>query len=200
MKSNLHEVVFGSSQLDRWSGYVVPVRESRWCVRIVVSDRATGKRRTLNRTLNGTREDAEAVLADALQRGQQGYDVPFAVPEALEDLSPKLKEKIGLTGAMSEMLACSAVLKRGYDCFRSVAVTGACDIVALDSRTGRMCRIEVKTASRVYGDLKYLLRAAQKERHDVLALVVLKESKVEFRPDLDEWFSGLELRSCTSNA
>jgi hypothetical protein len=84
-----------------------------------------------------------------------------------------------------------------HDTFRSIANTGACDLIALEHATGRLCRVEVKTAHRsvlngTRGELKYVMPPRQKPNHDVLALVVLKESTVEFRPDIKEWFLALE--------
>lgn len=196
-----HDRVFGRSVVDRWSGYVSPAKNNSWRIRVVITNVETGKRRTLNSTVRCAREAAEGLLQAALQRGREGYDLELHESDTILDLTPKLRAKAGSTGAMSEILVCLALLKRGYDVYRSVAVSGACDLIALNHTIGVACRIEVKTSHRkVSGDLRFTLKDCQRENHDVLALVTLIDSTVEFRPNIEAWFQGSKEAECVPNA
>lgn len=100
------------------------------------------------------------------------------------ELNPYLKVcTTGQTGAMSEMLVCVDLLKRGFDVFRAVAQSCSCDIVAL--RNGRMFRVEVKTAyRRKTGTVGVSLRPDQKEKFDILAMVWLDNNEIVYEPSL----------------
>lgn len=191
-KPNLHEIMFPERINDIWSGYVRPAN-GRWVVRLVAYDPETRKRRSYNRTYSGTREQADLIMEAALERAR-AFTNPFKPDDTAGvpfDLTIEAKSKIR-AGSMSEMIACAALLRRGYDTYRSVAAAGACDLIALDPKTGLTCRVEVKTAHRLAELLKFALPVHQRDRHDVLALVVLRESSVEFRPDIGTWFTSLE--------
>jgi Holliday junction resolvase-like predicted endonuclease len=100
-----------------------------------------------------------------------------------------LKFKTPAVGAMSELIVCADLLRQGYDVYRSVAPVGACDIIVLKDR--RLCRVEVKTARRApSGRAQYNEDACNPESYDVLALVFLEESLIEYRPNVEEWFEN----------
>jgi hypothetical protein len=61
---------------------------------------------------------------------------------AYTSLAPNLSSSN--TGAVSELIVCADLLKKGYEVFRSVSATCSCDVIAL--RDGICTRIEVRSA------------------------------------------------------
>lgn len=154
----------------------------------------TGKRLTASQTLYGTEEEARAELIEALERVRKGDQQPFGTriegSRVPVDLIAKLK--MGATGAVSEMMVCIDLLRRGFDVYQSVAACGSCDLIALKYGSARACRIEVKTAQRrKRGTLCYGQRKYQDRNHDVLALVVLKEGKITYTPSIEQWVNDV---------
>lgn len=91
----------------------------------------------------------------------------------------------GATGAISELLASSDLLKRGYEVFRALNSQAVCDL-AIISKEGTLLRIEVKSATLgVSGNLLYPKRASQKGKHDILA-AVLADGRIDYMPPLPE--------------
>ncbi len=82
-------------------------------------------------------------------------------------------------------------ISKGYDVYRSVAPVGDCDIIILKQR--RLCRIEVKTARRTpSGRARYNQDTCRPESYDILALVFLQESLIQYQPSIEAWFECAE--------
>lgn len=96
----------------------------------------------------------------------------------------------GTTGTVSELLVCVDLLKRGYEVFRSMSPACSCDLAALKDHV--LCRIEVKTGFRsaTKKNIHYSMNSKQVGQHDVLAIVLVGENIIEYRPTLEEWFAS----------
>ena len=88
----------------------------------------------------------------------------------------------GSVGAISELIACYDLLKRGYQVFRAVSPHSHCDVVAY--RNGKPERIEVRTAYKNKAGKLIYPGTKHTGRYDYLALVVGTE--VTYIPDLPE--------------
>lgn len=100
--------------------------------------------------------------------------------------SPMLQNK-GSTGAISELLACAELLKRGYSVFRSVSPACSCDIVAFGN-SGKLIRVEVKTAYKFKsGCIQCHVPKSQIGKHDVLAQVFLATGQIVFIPPIESF-------------
>lgn len=131
----------------------------------------------VRRTRYATKEDAEDVLA---QIETPNFDIQIGE-------SARGAMKIGSAGAVAELLVCTDLLRRGFDVYRSVSVNAACDVVAGHS-DGRLCRIEVKSAVTRNGATRFKRHRYDRSKHDALALVFLREHRIEYIPPVLEWF------------
>lgn len=95
--------------------------------------------------------------------------------------------KNGVIGGIAELLVCGDLLLKGFDVYRSLTINGECDVIAL--KDGLMCRIEVKSARIVQGRPRFSEHKLVAKNFDVLALAYLREQKIEYRPDVTEWFN-----------
>ncbi len=85
----------------------------------------------------------------------------------------------GSTGALSEMLVCAEMLRRGYHVFRSISPSCPCDLILM--RDGRLIRAEVKSGT-VYkktGRIAYS-KPRNGSAHDML--VVLPDGAIVVDP------------------
>jgi hypothetical protein len=83
-------------------------------------------------------------------------------------------------GAISELLVCADLLKKGYEVFRAVSQHCSCDLAILKDKA--LVRVEVRTAfMNGKGELNYA--KPKPEKSDVLALV-LKDGNIFYRPEL----------------
>lgn len=102
------------------------------------------------------------------------------------DSNSNIACKIGAVGATGELLVAADLLRQGFDVFRSVASNAACDLIALMGN--RLCRIEVKCAViDKHGRVRFKHLGFDPAKHDVLALVFLKDCRIEYRPTLASW-------------
>lgn len=86
------------------------------------------------------------------------------------------------TGAISEMVVCADLLKMGFSVFRSISAACDCDIIAM--KDGRIIRVEVKTAYKLpSGSILCPKKKSQAGKHDVLAMVFLRENSITYKPD-----------------
>ena len=86
-------------------------------------------------------------------------------------------------GAASELAVCSDLLAKGYHVFRAVSPSCCCDIAIVVG--AKMLRVEVKTACRSAIKPENLTFPKPKNEFDLLALVVLGDRHIEYRPPLD---------------
>jgi Holliday junction resolvase-like predicted endonuclease len=98
----------------------------------------------------------------------------------------------GNTGAVSELVVCADLLKKGYEVFRSVSPSSSCDLIVL--KDGKTLTIEVRTGC-VNSDGTH--RYSGRVKASVLAVVVMNlkdnsevEMKVHYVPELSK--SGIE--------
>ena len=97
----------------------------------------------------------------------------------------------GNLGAMSELMVCADLLKRGFDVYRSVTRTGLFDLIA--AKNGIVCRVEVKTAHKLsQGGLSSRFRPNQIGTHDIAAYVLIREGKIQYSRDIQKWFDEKE--------
>jgi hypothetical protein len=82
----------------------------------------------------------------------------------------------GNTGAISELVVCTDLLQKGYDVFRALSPSSACDLVAL--KNGQCYRVEVKTRPH----LNLTVTRRQKGLQDVMAVVSHKGEIAYSRP------------------
>lgn len=106
--------------------------------------------------------------------------------------------KIGAVGAVAELLVCTDLLKQGFDVFRSVASNAACDLIAAHD-DGRLCRVEVKSAVTRNGSTRFKRHRFDTSKHDILALVFLREHRIEYSVSVKEWFDLSREMSQTEN-
>ena len=148
-------------------------------------------------TINGTRvrrkgfatvDEAEAALADL----EPNPDIQLGAAFVHGTL------KIGAIGAVSELLVCTDLLKQGFDVFRSVSSNAACDLIAANN-DGRLCRVEVKSAVTRKGVTRFKRHRLDSSKHDVLALVFLREHRIEYSVSVREWFDQSGKMSETEN-
>jgi hypothetical protein len=96
----------------------------------------------------------------------------------------------GTTGAISELVVATDLLRRGYSVFRSLSPACKCDLAILKGSI--LCRVEVKTG--------YLTRAGahttgntnRQQRNidfDVLAIVLKVGTTIVYEPDVETWFA-----------
>lgn len=98
-----------------------------------------------------------------------------------------LTTKFGSIGAAAELWVCADLLRQGYDVFRSVASNAACDLI-VSTQDGRLCRVEVKSAISRRGGVEFKRHRFDKSKHDVLALVFLRENRMLYTPSVPDWF------------
>src|SRR5581483_12433385 len=101
------------------------------------------------------------------QRNHKSRNVPSSRPDAGTRLTrPKLNS--GETGAVSELLACADLLRRGYAAFRAVSPACRCDLVAM--KDGQCWRVEVRTGSLLPNTRSLSVGVSDKDEFDVLAV------------------------------
>ncbi len=85
-------------------------------------------------------------------------------------------------GASSELKVCADLLDRGYDVFRAVSPQCPCDLIA--HKDGRLCRVEVRTGSKLTPDtIKYAINKKYDQgRQDIFAVVL--PSQIVYSPPL----------------
>lgn len=95
----------------------------------------------------------------------------------------------GSVGGVAELLVCADLLRKGYDVFRSVTNSAACDVVVM--RDGLLCRVEVKAGrSLKSGRGTFIIRPSQIGKHDVVAVALLDTSRIIYQPTIEEWFAA----------
>lgn len=100
--------------------------------------------------------------------------------QAWRELNPSGSVPTGTVGAISELIVCQDLLKRGYEVFRAVSPHCSCDVAVL--KNSALLRVEVRTAyENKNGTLAYPKPASS--RFDILALVV-KGWSVRYIPEL----------------
>lgn len=90
----------------------------------------------------------------------------------------------GNAGAVSELLACADLLRKGFHVFRSVSPSCPCDIVVI-TPTGVLLRIEVKTARINKRTGAIYTQKAPVENYDVLCHVF--PDSITYDPPINEW-------------
>jgi hypothetical protein len=86
------------------------------------------------------------------------------------------------TGAVSELVVCVDLMRRGYEVFRAVSPDASCDLIAVQGSVS--LRVEVRTGRRfIDGRLDYPRMKRDIGRQDIYA-VVIGGLDVEYDPDL----------------
>jgi hypothetical protein len=85
----------------------------------------------------------------------------------------------GVTGAISELIVCADLLRRGFAVFRAVAQSCPCDIAVL--KEGKVLRIEVTTGT-LSPMGKLMFAPHNSENYDVLAIVV--NGTITYKPEV----------------
>jgi hypothetical protein len=89
----------------------------------------------------------------------------------------------GQVGAMTELMVCVDLIKRGYEVFRAVSPASSCDIAIL--KNNQLLRIEVKTGYRyLNGAIGSGYGENQKGRFDILAIVIHKTNEIIYQPNI----------------
>lgn len=87
-------------------------------------------------------------------------------------------------GALSELVACGDLLRRGYEVFRSVSPHASCDLII--QKGGIVKRVEVRTGYRNQdGSIRCSFTDKDVGRSDVLC-IVLYGREVVYKPSLEE--------------
>lgn len=102
--------------------------------------------------------------------------------EAYFGKSPSLNLQTGDKGALSEMLACADLLKRGFHVFRAISPSAPCDLIAM--KDTRLIRVEVTTVRRTTTGVHYNHKRHKSEKYDMLAFVILGEDVIEYEPSI----------------
>lgn len=87
------------------------------------------------------------------------------------------------TGAVSELTVACDLLKRGYEVFRAVSPSCSCDLAIL--KDNKLVRVEVRTAQRNQVTGNVLYPNPDRNRFDVLALVLLADNEIIYIPELN---------------
>lgn len=140
--------------------------------------------RRLRKSGWSSREEAEAALGDAQESGNTfcGRNVAGGTL------------KIGSIGALAELVVCADLLQQGFDVYRSVSINAACDVIAANE-LGQLCRIEVKSAIHRRGSTRFKRHRFDRTKHDILALVFLREQYIEYSVSLHSWFENERAKS-----
>lgn len=106
-----------------------------------------------------------------------------------------LPDALGLSGAIAELVACNALLARGFHVFRALSNSAPYDLVA--DINGELFRVEVKSVrAKASGELTYSAKnALDPRKYDILAQVVAGSDAVIFTPELDEINAVARVRS-----
>jgi hypothetical protein len=88
----------------------------------------------------------------------------------------------GTTGAISELLVSSDLLRRGYAVFRALSPSCSCDLAIL--KGGRLFRVEVRTAYRHQKTRRLFYPKVDPEKSDIAALVV-GGTEIIYIPELE---------------
>lgn len=85
-------------------------------------------------------------------------------------------------GALSELIASTDLMKRGYEVFRALNPGASCDLIAMSGRT--LYRVEVRTGFRnLNGTIEFGKQKTGDHRQDTVA-VVLQDETVVYIPDI----------------
>lgn len=137
-----------------------------------------------------SKEEADHIVSRlkfTRQCANAGVDPDFD-PTLWADSNSDMACKIGAVGAAGELLVSADLLRQGFDVFRSVASNAGCDLIAIMDK--RLCRIEVKCAViDKHGRVRFKRLGFDAAKHDVLALVFLKDCRIEYRPTLASWIA-----------
>lgn len=86
----------------------------------------------------------------------------------------------GTVGAISDLIVCADLLKKGYEVFRSVSQSCSCDLAIL--KNGHLLRVEVKTGYSTARGKRFTNKPSHPEKFDILA--VAYHDGVKYEPDL----------------
>ena len=122
-----------------------------------------------------------------LRSGNQRFCSPKCTTADTKAKQAMANERVaispGSVGAVSELLVCADLLRKGYEVFRSVSPHCSCDMVIL--KAGRFVRVEVRTGTIRENGLGYCpTRKCDEGRYDVLA-IVFRGREIEYRPSPD---------------
>lgn len=123
-----------------------------------------------------------ARAARTAKKAAQYRDAGVTFPSNRSVASPFRELVAGDVGALSEMMACADLIRRGFHVFRAVSPSAPCDLVAV-SEAGTY-RVEVKTAGRrANGRVsKPKIAPAVRVRYDVVAYVV-HDGEIVYEPE-----------------
>jgi len=100
-----------------------------------------------------------------------------------KELNERVDISYGKTGAVSELLVCADLLRRGHEVFRSVSQDCSCDMVILSR--DKFYRIEVRTGWILEsGRIGFSHKKSDEGRYDIMA-VVLRGRDIIYTPSLD---------------
>lgn len=100
------------------------------------------------------------------------------------EINPDTLLSSGTVGAVSELVVCADLLKRGYEVFRAVSPSCSCDLAIL--KEGKLHRVEVRTATtyeKKDGTLSHMFVKADPSKSDVQALVNKHTHEISYVPE-----------------
>jgi hypothetical protein len=91
----------------------------------------------------------------------------------------------GQLGALSELIATTDLIKKGYEVFRAVSPSASCDLIIL--KNGKLHRIEVRTGYlKADGAVRYPATEKDIGKSDSYAVVFPTTNTVEYIPSLEK--------------
>lgn len=108
----------------------------------------------------------------------------------------------GKVGAISELIVCADLLKKGWEVFRTVSQSCSCDLIVIKNK--KILRIEVRTGRyrspyntgtyfKEYKNIlpkqsmfHYPVKQKDMDNCDIFAIVTLIDGKVHYEPELKD--------------
>jgi hypothetical protein len=94
--------------------------------------------------------------------------------------NPKTVMASATVGAVSELIVCADLLKRGKAVFRAVSASCSCDLAILDN--SGLKRVEV-TTGHLSPTGKLMHPSKAKEKYDILAVVTMPSGSITYTPE-----------------
>ena len=149
----------------------------------------------MNVTFTKTCEQCGDVIPPERFRNQPAYKVMFCSQECgqlnirqrvdvINEREPNaIRLNQGTSGAVSELIACVDLMRRGYHVFRAQSPACPCDLVIM--KGAHVQRVEVRTGNvNLNGTINYAKHRLEYHEYDILA-VVIRGKDIMYIPDLD---------------
>jgi len=113
----------------------------------------------------------------------------LALPKPTEKSTYQLLDlSVGNKGAISELLVCVDLTKKGFEVFRAVSPACSCDLVA--RKGDKIFTIEVRTAH--LNSLGVLCNPMRNFMADIMASVLIEKNLIKYSPDPVSVMDGFE--------